>query len=143
MSFDIECISERGKFPTPENDAIIQIANVCQLSGAEEPFARNIFTLNTCAPIVGTQVFSFKKEADLLFAWREFLRLVDPDIITGYNIISFDIPYICGRAKALSMGNFPYFGRIKEKSTVVKETVFQSKVLGTRETKDINIEGRV
>jgi DNA polymerase delta subunit 1 len=103
MSFDIECMSERGKFPTPDADSIIQIANVCQISGQEEPFARNIFTRNTCASIVGTQVFSFKKEADLLFAWREFLRLVDPDIVTGYNIITFDLPFICGRAIALDL----------------------------------------
>jgi DNA polymerase delta subunit 1 len=29
LSFDIECLSERGKFPTAENDPIIQIANMC------------------------------------------------------------------------------------------------------------------
>ena len=62
--------------------------------GHEEPYVRNIFTLDTCAPIVGTQVFSFKKEEDMLVAWREFVRLVDPDILSGYNIINFDIPYI-------------------------------------------------
>ena len=69
--------------------------------GIDEPYIRNIFTLNTCAPIVGSSVFSFKSEADLLVAWREFVRLVDPDILTGYNIINFDIPYIIGRSEAL------------------------------------------
>lgn len=59
LSFDIECISEKGKFPTAENDSIIQIANICQINGVSEPFIRNVFTLNTCAPIIGTQVFSF------------------------------------------------------------------------------------
>jgi DNA polymerase delta subunit 1 len=88
-------------------------------------------------------VFSFKKEADLLFAWREFLRLIDPDILTGYNIITFDFPYIVNRGAALSLGNFPFFGRVKEVATKVKETTFTSKMLGTRETKEINIEGRV
>jgi DNA polymerase delta subunit 1 len=33
MSFDIECLSERGTFPTAEKDSIIQIANVCMISG--------------------------------------------------------------------------------------------------------------
>ena len=54
LSFDIECLSERGKFPVAENDKIIQISNVCKMSDKEEPFVRNVFTLNTCAPIVGT-----------------------------------------------------------------------------------------
>lgn len=143
LSFDIECLSERGKFPVPEHDKIIQIANVCKISGSDEPFVRNVFTLNTCAPIVGTQVFSFQKESDLLVAWREFLRLIDPDILTGYNIITFDIPFIIQRSIALDMQNYAYFGRVKDVITRVKETTFTSKVLGTRETKEMNIEGRI
>jgi DNA polymerase delta subunit 1 len=79
----------------------------------------------------------------LLFAWREFLRLIDPDLITGYNINTFDFPYIVGRGIALQLGNFPFFGRVKDVCTKVKETTFTSKVMGTRETKEINIEGRI
>lgn len=33
--------------------------------------------------------------------WAEFIRTVDPDLITGYNIQNFDFPYIIERAKAL------------------------------------------
>ena len=54
LSFDIECLSAKGKFPVSECDPIIQIANLCQMSDSDEPFVRNVFTLNTCAPIVGT-----------------------------------------------------------------------------------------
>jgi len=104
---------------------------------------RNVFTLNTCAPVVGTQVFCFQKEKDLLLAWREFVRLVDPDIITGYNIVGFDLPYIIQRAEALKMANYPVFGRVKDVLSKVKETTFTSRHLGTRDCKDINIEGRV
>ena len=31
------------------------------------------------------------------------MQEVDPDIITGYNIINFDIPYLLNRAKALKV----------------------------------------
>ena len=34
--------------------------------GDREPFLRNVFTLDTCAPIVGSQVLSYAKEKDLL-----------------------------------------------------------------------------
>ena len=54
MSFDIECAAKKIRFPDPKLDSIIQIANICIIVGEEEPYARNIFTLNTCAPIVGT-----------------------------------------------------------------------------------------
>lgn len=88
-------------------------------------------------------MYSFKDEADLLYAWREFVRLVDPDMITGYNIVNFDIPYIIGRAETLKLPDYSKFGRIKNVFTKVKDSTFTSKTLGTRETKDINIEGRV
>lgn len=34
--------------------------------GESEPFLRNIFTLDTCAPIVGSQILSFDKESSML-----------------------------------------------------------------------------
>lgn len=36
-------------------------------------------------------------------SWAEFLRTVDPDIITGYNIQNFDFPYLLNRAAALKV----------------------------------------
>lgn len=38
-----------------------------------------------------------------LQAWSDFVQEVDPDIITGYNIMNFDIPYLLNRAKALKV----------------------------------------
>ena len=80
-----------------KKDPVIQIANMVIKQGEPEPFIRNVFTLNTCAPIVGSDVISFDKEADLLDKWAEFVREVDPDIITGYNIQNFDTPYLLNR----------------------------------------------
>ena len=36
------------------------------LYGETEPFIRNIMTLDTCAPIIGSQVMSYKLEDELL-----------------------------------------------------------------------------
>jgi DNA polymerase delta subunit 1 len=79
----------------------------------------------------------------MLQAWRDFLREVDPDIITGYNIVNFDFPYIINRAEALFMNKFAYFGRVTETLSKIKNNTFSSKAYGTRETKDINMEGRI
>lgn len=54
MSFDIECSAEEGKFPVPTKDPIIQIANIVKVHGEAEPLVRNVFTLGSCAPIVGS-----------------------------------------------------------------------------------------
>lgn len=63
LSFDIECAGRKGIFPEPNHDPVIQIANMVIRQGDSEPFLRNVFTLNTCAPIVGSQVLSHDKES--------------------------------------------------------------------------------
>jgi len=143
LSFDIECAGRKGIFPEPEKDPVIQIANMVIKQGEKEPFIRNVFTLDTCAPIVGSAVISFDKEGDMLEKWASFVRDCDPDIITGYNINNFDLPYLLNRAKALSVKHFNFLGRVVNTPSVIKETVLQSKQMGKRENKSINIEGRV
>ncbi len=61
-----------GIFPEPDKDRVIQIANMVALYGKTEPFIRNIMTLDTCAPIVGSEVISNKLEDELLDVSKEF-----------------------------------------------------------------------
>lgn len=37
-------------------------------------------------------------------AWSTFIRIMDPDVITGYNIQNFDLPYLISRAQTLKVG---------------------------------------
>lgn len=92
LSFDIECQGRKGFFPEAQQDPVIQIANTVSLQGSDVPLFKNVFTLNTCLPIVGAQVICSATEEEMLLKWRQFVISVDPDILTGYNIASFDIP---------------------------------------------------
>eukprot|EP00347_Sterkiella_histriomuscorum_P004321 403360889 len=143
LSFDIECGADKGRFPQPQTDPVIQIANIVKIHGEDQPFVRNVFTLKECAPILGTQVNWFNSETALLASWRDFILEVDPDIITGFNIVNFDFPYIINRAIQLGMKNYPTFGKIIDSQTRIKNGTFSSKALGTRDTKEIIMEGRV
>lgn len=143
LSFDIECAGRKGIFPEAQNDPVIQIANVVSSYGESKPFIRNVFTLDTCAPIVGTQVISNQDERKMLRDWRDFICQSDPDIVIGYNIVNFDLPYLLDRAKALKVNDFAYFGRLKKVEQVAKNTTFSSKAFGMSESKAINIDGRM
>ncbi|RDB23547.1 DNA polymerase delta catalytic subunit [Hypsizygus marmoreus] len=143
LSFDIECAGRKGIFPEPQTDPVIQIANMVTRQGEQQPFIRNIFTLNTCSNIVGSQVISFKDEGKLLQGWRDFMEEVDPDVVIGYNIAGFDFPYLMDRAKALKVIKFPYLGRIKHARTEVKNTHFSSKAYGQRDSKETALDGRL
>ncbi|CAG8496722.1 650_t:CDS:10 [Diversispora eburnea] len=120
LSFDIECAGRKGIFPEAKIDPVIQIANMVTIQGEDKPFIRNVFTLNSCAPIVATDVIECYDQAEMLQAWSNFV--VDPDILIGYNIINFDLPYLLDRAHHIGAKGFPYF-----------ETRFSSKAYGIRD----------
>jgi DNA polymerase delta subunit 1 len=55
-----------GVFPEADKDPVIQIANMVIRQGEHAPFIRNVFTLNTCAPVIGSQVLSYMTEKEML-----------------------------------------------------------------------------
>ncbi|XP_072396309.1 DNA polymerase delta catalytic subunit [Diabrotica undecimpunctata] len=141
-SLDIECAGRKGIFPEPNVDPIIQIANTVGYHGEKEVIYRNIFTLKSCAAIGHADVYSFDTEEEMLQEWANFVRALDPDVFTGYNINNFDFPYLIDRAKHLKLKGFNYLGRLLDVQSVIKETVTQTKI-GKRTYKSINFEGRV
>ena len=141
MSFDIECAAQHG-FPSAEKDQIIQIACVCKTLPASE-YAnpdeyRFVIVLHGCSAISGVEIKQAEDEKELLTYFQEFLLSYDPDFIIGYNIINFDLPFILERAQKLKMRGYGHFGRSSAISRIKKGTL-QSKIMGNRQTKDINI----
>lgn len=148
LSFDIECQGRKGYFPEAEKDPVIQIANTLSVYGEKTPLVKNVFTLRGCLPIVGAQVISSEEEGALLMKWQKFLQACDPDVITGYNVQNFDIPYLLDRAATLEkksdvVKNFAYWGRIRGSKAKMRDTTFQSAAFGKRNNIETTIEGRV
>jgi DNA polymerase I len=113
MAFDIECVSGgESKIPDPSRDPIILISVV---------FSRPYKGKRSI--VLGTRsyknVMSFETEKEML---EEFIRIIDgfdPDIITGFNINNFDIPYVLERLR--QNGVKPYLGRCKQKSMMSRK----------------------
>ncbi len=151
LSFDIECAGRKGSFPEAEKDSVIQIANQVQVLGETEILVSNVFTLKGCSSISGAEVLSTNDESTMLANWAEFVKVCDPDIITGYNIQNFDVPYLLRRAAALSkddgnrrtLGAFCEWGRLKGIKCSMRDTSFQSSAYGKRESVETTIHGRV
>lgn len=141
LSFDIECIGESNKFPKAEKDPIITIGMIYTKLNTN-------FTEKICLQLLkipninNVNTFCFEKETNLIRALRKFIIEIDIDILTGYNIINFDIPYILDRANALNI-NCNVFGRTKiEKSKTIKR-VTSNKQTGNKTIKRTNISGRI
>ena len=101
MSFDFEVYSENEE-AMPSNkprDYIFQISCVfnrpCQLHKA----TRLLLTLPSCDLIEDAAVVTCESEKVLL---RTFLKLIkdeQPNVLLGYNILGFDIPYLLQRCE--------------------------------------------
>eukprot|EP00922_Rhytidocystis_sp_ex-Travisia-forbesii_P037852 GHVS01056366.1.p1 GENE.GHVS01056366.1~~GHVS01056366.1.p1 ORF type:complete len:1060 (+),score=107.39 GHVS01056366.1:163-3342(+) len=144
LSFDIECVKMQGcGFPVAQEDPVIQISSVMQTHGSPDLYFKTIFALDECAPIAGAHVFWFRKEEDLLQKWSELIRRTDPDILTGYNCINFDMFYLLTRAETLGLQGFDRLSRLVNSHSKVSTSVLSSKAMGTHENKQINIEGRI
>ena len=144
LSIDIECSSDGGHFPVPEKDHVIQISNICVEFGADsEPIIQKMFSYKKCADIVGVDVHSFDSEEQMLREWRQFVIDLDPDIITGYNISMFDLPFLLNRADILKIRQFPYLSRLAHVQSKVKHKQTKVKGFMNRDTIDINLEGRI
>lgn len=144
LSFDIECKGLNGEFPTPDRDPVIQISNVIFDPTTKVVFTKNVFNFGTCEPLsCDAELYRFSAEKDLLEAWSLFVVGTDPDMIIGYNICSFDIPYLFKRAENLGVANFKNISRVRGHRVSVRDSVFTSKAYGRNETKEADIKGRI
>lgn len=143
LSIDIECAAKQGRFPNAEFDPVIQISNICVEFGCKDPIVQKLFSFKKCAAIAGADVESFEEEKNMLESWARFLVELDPDIITGYNINGFDLPYLLNRAEALRAEGLKKISRIKNTVTKIKHSKGKSKSFKNRDFVDLNIDGRV
>lgn len=143
LSFDIECFSPNGGFPTPNTAQCIQIGNTVRAYGAKDDEMKTLFVLGETSAIADVDVRCFANERDLLIAWQNYINEVDPEIITGYNINEFDIPFLFQRAEILRIQGFPLQSRIIDAEVSCAVTTFSSQARGTTNIKTWTFGGRL
>ncbi|KAJ6254963.1 intein-containing DNA polymerase delta catalytic subunit precursor [Anaeramoeba flamelloides] len=101
------------------------------------------FVLGNCFQQPGVNIIKFKTEESLLKAWREFFLAVDADIVVGFNMINFSLPYLVARSSTLKLKNFACLGRIKNEEMEIGERLTFSGYSGFRYSKLTPLVGRV
>ena len=95
-TIDIECESEHG-FPKPE-DANERInAITVDFNGWIYVYGLGEFSLDESPYDGKLRQFNFETEEELLDSFLSTWELESPDIITGWNVRFFDIPYLVNR----------------------------------------------
>ena len=130
--------------PEVEGDKTIQIGCSFIKYGENKPYRNIILTLDTCDQIENTEVEIFKSEYKLLQRFKNLIIEEDPEIITGYNILGFDTPWLWKRAKELNYeDDFSKISRIRNMSCKIKKRQIKSSVGELITIEFVDIPGRV
>src|SRR5690606_15240771 len=145
MSFDIECNSSNPNVMPDCNkpkDKIFQIS--ISLSNFKED-KKFLLTLgNPDKDIVGIdcEIRNFDTEYELLNGYTRFIQEFKPQVIVGYNIFGFDIPYMIGRAKhCMCLSTFDQQGYIIGKHSPEKTINWSSSAFKDQHFEFLDVEG--
>jgi len=113
-TFDIETTCEHG-FPDVETVDEQVIAITCSINGKTVVYGLGEFK-------VPEEHYCFDSEEELLLAFLDMWHKESPDIVTGWNVKFFDIPYLVNRLSRIlpkkEVNKLSPWGIIKQRSVV-------------------------
>ena len=147
LSFDIEVNSTNPTaMPNAKKpgDKIFQISCILFKKKKYEKF---LLTLGEPDPDkVGkdVEIQMFNTEANLLIGFTEFINEHNPQVVLGYNILGFDIPYMIERAKfQMVMYDFDQMGYIKFQHAKERLIKWSSSAYKNQEFQYLDAYGRL
>jgi DNA polymerase elongation subunit (family B) len=152
LGFDIEVNSTNPSAMPNANkpgDKSFQISCVLYRHGDnEKDYDKHLLTLGDPDPvIVGKDVTIHRfgnSEAAVLTGFAHFIRKHNPNLIVGYNILGFDIPYMIARAKLnMCIFDFDKQGFHKFAHAQEKTIKWSSSAYKNQEFQFLDAEGRV
>jgi DNA polymerase elongation subunit (family B) len=137
----------RKRYPL-KGDAVIQIGTTVSRFGAPGCCARFVYTLGSCEDIDGAHVRTFESEGQMIVAWAQLVRELDPDILLGYNVVGFDMAYMHDRAQELlgrtdRADSIGALGRVRGLETPFVDQKLSSSAMGDNVLRYFDMHGRV
>lgn len=156
LCYDLECVSgdtTGNTFPNPTKitDQVICVSATVGYTHLAESTWKTYCLVNedggrVCPNNVGdgSEIRHFASEKDLLLGWRDFVNEINPDVITGYNTLSFDDNYLSERANIrLCWSKFAIMGRLIGTKNKMEERRWNSSAYGDQCFKYMHIPGRL
>lgn len=149
IGFDIEVNSSNpAKMPDSKigKDEIFQISCIVSRSGdPPEKYQKYLLTLgNVDFDTLDEDVsaIEYKTEFDLLVGFADFVRQERPNVMVGYNIFGFDIPYMIDRAgHNLCLSDFDTIGLTKAGHSAEAEVHWSSSAFRNQDFRYLDTEG--
>jgi DNA polymerase elongation subunit (family B) len=124
FTYDLEVETPRGQFPHASKDKIVAISIRSSVMGYKRGKSI-VMILGHVSDQVDENCYTYwyATEKDMLDAFMKLVRMMDPDIISGYNINVFDFPYLMTRCKLNNVRNATFFGRTHKKEMYMTPNV--------------------
>ena len=145
LAFDIETYSDNHKaLPNELNAKHVVYLNSLIYQRIGDPKSRKqyIIIMGECNPIEGVTILHAKTEYDIVQHMANVINELDPDIISGYNILAYDYPYLNIRIKT-KMLDWPHMGRLLYKNPVMITKKWSSNAYGYNKIYNLKLEGRI
>jgi DNA polymerase elongation subunit (family B) len=149
LAFDIETYAENhDQMPNRERDADVVYMVSCIYQEYQKPQTRKRYGIvfgdcyiqnsNFC------ELYIVKSEEELIDVFIELIKILDPEIITGFNIFGFDWPYLNHRyLRSGICSNWPVMGRMLYQPTKLHLEEWESSGFGARTICFLEMEGRI
>ena len=145
FSYDIEAYCENHKgFPrgTFIKDVCYIITIVFQIGTRKETRKRYALVYGHCKPSKRAETIIVNSEMALIGEFERLIRELDPEIITGFNIMGFDNVFLDKKLK-LRFANWTDIGRLATVPAKVVENSWSSSAYGKMNMFNLNCEGRI
>lgn len=150
LSWDIECYSDNHRaMPDKYNSLHIayMISCIYQRYKSPETKKRYGIVIGDCNDIPEEKlsnctIIRVNTEYEMVEAFANVITETDPEILTGYNILSFDYPYLDHRIKRI-LKSWPAMGRIAGESSVMTSKTWNSGAYGQQSINILQMEGRI
>ena len=99
------CKSLSHVFPALEGDRVTFIGSYFKRYGDDESYLQHCIVLNGCQvpeTMKNAVIETYNSEREVLLAWTRLIQNENPDIVTGYNINTFDFDFMYKRSIELN-----------------------------------------
>jgi DNA polymerase elongation subunit (family B) len=150
LAFDMECYSDNHRaMPDKYNSLHVAYMISCIAQRYRDASTRKRYgiIIGDCGHIPperlsNCEIITVDSEYEMIEAFARVVKEVDPEILTGYNILSFDYPYLDHRVKRW-LKQWPHMGRIMGEVPTMESKIWRSGAYGCQSNHILMIEGRI
>jgi DNA polymerase elongation subunit (family B) len=150
LAFDIECYSNNHRaMPDKYNALHVAYMISCIYQRYRDPTTRRRYgvIIGDCNHIpeeklANCEIVRVNSEYEMIEAFGRIVRETDPEILTGYNILGFDYPYLDHRVKRW-LKQWPAMGRINGEASYMTSKTWKSGAYGHQSINILQMEGRI